>query len=43
VIFLTPHIGEEGFSRDQENVEKLIDKVFRNVTGRELAEKLFLA
>ncbi len=37
------NIEEEGFSSDRKKVEKLIDKVFRTATGRQLAEKIFLA
>jgi HD superfamily phosphodiesterase len=37
------NIEEEGISKDRKKVERLIDKVFRTVTGRQLAEKLFLA
>jgi len=37
------NIEEEGISKDRKKVEELIDKVFRTVTGRQLAEKLYLA
>jgi len=37
------NIEEEGFSKDRKKVEALIAKVFRTATGRQLAEKLFLA
>jgi putative nucleotidyltransferase with HDIG domain len=36
------NIEEEGISKDQEKVQKLIGKVFKTVTGKELAEKLYL-
>jgi HD superfamily phosphohydrolase YqeK len=37
------NIEEEGISNDRKKVEKLIGKVFRTVTGKQLAEGLFLA
>ena len=37
------NIEEEGISKDREKVEKFIGKVFRTVTGKQLAEGLFLA
>jgi HD superfamily phosphodiesterase len=37
------NIEEEGISKDREKVEGLIGKVFRTVTGKQLAEKLYLA
>jgi HD superfamily phosphohydrolase YqeK len=37
------NIDEEGISKDRKKVEELIDKVFRTVTGKQLAERLFLA
>ena len=37
------NIEEEGISKDRKKVEGLIDRVFRTVTGRQLAEKLYLA
>jgi len=36
------NIEEEGISKDRERVQKLIGKVFKTVTGKELAEKLYL-
>jgi putative nucleotidyltransferase with HDIG domain len=36
------NIEEEGISKDREKVEKLIMKVFKTVTGKDLAEKLYL-
>lgn len=36
------NIEEEGISKERTKVEKLIGKVFRTVTGIELAEKLYL-
>jgi putative nucleotidyltransferase with HDIG domain len=36
------NIEEEGTSKDREKVEKLIMKVFKTVTGKDLAEKLYL-
>jgi HD superfamily phosphodiesterase len=36
------NIEEEGFSKDRKKVEEFIDKVFRTVTGKQLAERLFL-
>jgi HD superfamily phosphodiesterase len=36
------NIEEEGISKDLEKVEKVIGKVFKTVTGKELAEKLYL-
>jgi HD superfamily phosphodiesterase len=36
------NIEEEGISKDRNKVEELIGKVFRTVTGRQLAEKLYL-
>jgi putative nucleotidyltransferase with HDIG domain len=37
------NIEEEGISKDREKVEGLIGKLFRTVTGKQLAEKLYLA
>jgi HD superfamily phosphohydrolase YqeK len=37
------NIDEEGLSKDRKKVKELIDKVFRTVSGKQLAEKLFLA
>ena len=37
------NIEEEGLSKDRKKVEELVDKVFRTVTGRQLAKKLFLS
>src|SRR4030042_596368 len=37
------NIEEEGISKDREKVERLIGKVFRTVTGKQIAEKLYLA
>jgi HD superfamily phosphodiesterase len=37
------NIEEEGISKDQKEVEELIGKIFRTVTGKQLAEKLYLA
>ena len=37
------NLEEEGISKDREKVEGLIGKVFKTVTGKELAEKLCLA
>ncbi len=37
------NIEEEGFSKDRERLEKMIEKVFRTVTGKKLAEKLYLS
>jgi len=37
------NIEEEGISKDRKKVEELIGKVFRTVTGKQLAEKLTLA
>jgi HD superfamily phosphodiesterase len=34
------NIEEEGISKDRQTVQKLIGKVFRTVTGKELAEKI---
>lgn len=36
------NIEEEGISKDPQTVQKLIGKVFKTVTGKELAEKLYL-
>ncbi len=36
------NIEEEGISKDRQTVQKLIGKVFKTVTGKELAEKLYL-
>lgn len=36
------NIEEEGIFRDRKKVEELIGKVFRTVTGKQLAEKLYL-
>ena len=36
------NIEEEGISKDREKTEKVIGKVFKTVTGKELAEKLYL-
>ena len=36
------NIEEEGTSKDREKVEQLIGKVFRTVTGKRLAEELYL-
>jgi putative nucleotidyltransferase with HDIG domain len=37
------NIEEEGISTNREKVEELIGKVFRTVTGKQLAERLYLA
>jgi HD superfamily phosphodiesterase len=37
------NIEEDGISKDREKVEGLIGKVFRTVTGKQLAEGLYLA
>jgi HD superfamily phosphodiesterase len=37
------NIEEEGISKGQKEVEELIGKIFRTVTGKQLAEKLYLA
>jgi HD superfamily phosphodiesterase len=37
------NIEEEGISKDPKNLQAMIEKVFRTVTGKQLAEKLFLA
>jgi AraC-like DNA-binding protein len=37
------NIEEEGTSKDRQKTERLIEKVFRTVTGKRLAEKLYLA
>jgi putative nucleotidyltransferase with HDIG domain len=37
------NLEEEGISKDREKVEKFIEKVFRTVTGKRLAEELYLA
>ena len=37
------NIEEEGISKNREKVEQLIRKVFRTVTGKRLAEELYLA
>jgi len=37
------NIEEEGISKDREKVEQLIGRVFRTVTGKRLAEELYLA
>jgi len=37
------NIGEEGISKDREKVEALIATVFRTVTGKQLAQKVYLA
>jgi hypothetical protein len=34
-------LEEEGISKDREGVEKTIEKVFRTVTGKRLAEKIY--
>src|SRR4030042_3881723 len=36
------NIEEDGISKDREKVEKIIGKAFKKVTGKDLAEKLFL-
>jgi hypothetical protein len=36
------HIDEEGLSGDREKIRKLMEKVFRTVTGKELAGRLYL-
>lgn len=36
------NIEEEGISKDRERVEKIVKKSFRTVTGRQMAEKLYL-
>jgi putative nucleotidyltransferase with HDIG domain len=36
------NIEEEGISKGRETLQKLIGKVFKTVTGKELAEKLYL-
>ena len=35
------NIEEEGISKDRERLEKMVGEVFRTVTGRQLAEKLY--
>lgn len=35
------NIEEEGISKDRERLEKVVGEVFRTVTGRQLAEKLY--
>ena len=37
------NLEEEGISKDREKVEKVIAKQFKTVTGKQLAEKLYLA
>jgi hypothetical protein len=37
------NIEEEGISKNRKKVEELIRKIFRTVTGKQLAEKLYLA
>jgi len=37
------NIEEEGISKDSKRLQAMIEKVFRTVTGKQLAEKLFLA
>jgi hypothetical protein len=37
------NLEEEGISKDREKVGEVIGKVFRTVTGKQLAEKLYLA
>jgi hypothetical protein len=37
------NIEDEGISKDRGKIEGLIGKVFRTVTGKQLAEKLYLA
>jgi HD superfamily phosphodiesterase len=37
------NIEEEGIPKEREKIEELIGKVFRTVTGKQLAEKLYLA
>jgi len=37
------NIEEEGISKDREKVERVIGKVFKTVTGKKLAEALYLA
>ena len=37
------NIEEEGISKDRKKVEQLIERVFRTVTGKRLAEELYLA
>ena len=37
------NIEEEGISKDPKNLQAMIEKIFRTVTGKQLAEKLFLA
>jgi putative nucleotidyltransferase with HDIG domain len=37
------NIGEEGISKDRKKVEESIRKVFKTVTGRRLAEEIYLA
>jgi HD superfamily phosphodiesterase len=36
------NIEEDGISKDREKVEKIIGKAFKTVTGKDLAEKLYL-
>ena len=36
------NIEEEGLSKDRENVEKIVGKVFKTVTGKQLAEQRYL-
>ncbi len=36
------NIEEEGVSKDRGKVEQIVGKAFKTVTGKELAEKLYL-
>jgi HD superfamily phosphodiesterase len=36
------NMEEDGIPKDREKLKEIIDKVFRTVTGKQLAEKLFL-
>ena len=37
------NLEEEGISKDQERVNKVIQKVFKTVTGKDLAQKIYLS
>jgi hypothetical protein len=36
------NIEEDGIAKDREKVEKMIGKAFKTVTGKNLAEQLYL-
>jgi hypothetical protein len=36
------NMEEDGIPKDREKLKEIIDKLFRTVTGKQLAEKLFL-